>query len=76
MNTSSISTQPLPLPSMVWVETMALLQRAVLGLCLQRDCTCGEIARLLDLPSATVADLLAAGINDLAPQRAYGSAIR
>lgn len=72
MNNALSSAQPLPLDAMIWVETVALLQRAVLGLYLNRDYTCSESARLLGLSSGTVANLLAAGIRDLAPQPAHG----
>ena len=52
-------------PVMVWVSRMARLQRASLALCVYGRLTHREAAALLDVPPATVAELLTAGLREL-----------
>lgn len=54
----------LPRP-MVWLSRLARLQRASLALCVYGGLTHREAADLLDVPPATVADLLIAGLREL-----------
>ena len=51
--------------AMVWLSTLAQLQRASLALCVYGGLTHREAAALLDVPPATVADLLTAGLREL-----------
>lgn len=50
---------------MVWLSRLARLQRASLALCVYGGLTHREAAALLDVPPATVADLLTAGLREL-----------
>ena len=51
--------------AMVWLSRLARLQRASLALCVYGGLTHREAATLLDVPPATVADLLTAGLREL-----------
>jgi len=51
--------------AMVWLSRLARLQRASLALCLYGGLTHREAAALLDVPPATVADLLIAGLREV-----------
>ena len=51
--------------AMVWLSRLAWLQRASLALCVYGGLTHREAAALLDVPPATVADLLTAGLREL-----------
>jgi DNA-directed RNA polymerase specialized sigma24 family protein len=50
---------------MLWLSRLARLQRASLALCVHGGLTHREAAALLDVPPATVADLLTAGLREL-----------
>ncbi|QIK76111.1 RNA polymerase sigma factor [Nocardioides piscis] len=52
-------------PAMAWLERVAPLQRACLALCLFGGLTHRQAADLIDVPSATVAELLTAGLKEL-----------
>ena len=51
--------------AMVWLSTLARLQRASLALCVYGGLTHRETAALLDVPPATVADLLTTGLREI-----------
>ena len=59
------STPHLP-PAMVWLGQLAPLQRACLALCLFGGHTRREAADLLGVPPTTVADLVTAGLREVA----------
>jgi DNA-directed RNA polymerase specialized sigma24 family protein len=52
-------------PTMVWLSQLAQLQRASLALCVFGGHTHREAARLLGVPSPTVAMSLTSGLKDL-----------
>ena len=54
----------LPRP-MVWLSRIARLQRASLALCVYGGLTHREAAMLLDVPPATVAELITAGLREI-----------
>lgn len=58
------ATDRLPRP-MVWLSQLAWLQRASIALCVYGRLTHREAAALLDVPPATVAGLLTAGLREL-----------
>jgi hypothetical protein len=53
-------------PAMLWVADMAPLQRACLALCCFGGHTYTEAAELLGVPAVTVAELLTAGLREMA----------
>jgi len=61
---STTDSSRLPQP-MVWLHRLARLQRASLALCVYGGLTHREAAVLLDVPPATVAGLLTAGLKEL-----------
>ena len=58
-------TQDLP-PAMVWLAELAPLQRACVALCCFGDHTYRQAAALLRVPAETAAELLTAGLRDVA----------
>ena len=54
----------LPMP-MVWLNRLALLQRASLAMCVFGGLTHREAAAVLDVAPATVAELIIAGLREL-----------
>ncbi|MFZ2013278.1 MAG: sigma-70 region 4 domain-containing protein [Nocardioides sp.] len=68
------STTQLP-PVIVWVSKLARVQRASLALCVFGGLTYREAAVLLDVPPATVADLLNAGLRELGRLVARGTPV-
>jgi hypothetical protein len=67
------AAERLPLP-MVWLSRMARLQRASLALCVYGGLTHRDAADLLGVPSATVAELITAGLRELSRLAAAESA--
>jgi hypothetical protein len=63
-SSGTAEAERLPRP-MVWLSRLARLQRASLALCVYGGLTHRETADLLDVPPATVADLLTAGLREL-----------
>lgn len=61
-------------PVMTWLAQLAQLQRACLALCAFGGHTQREAADLLDVPPATVAELLTAGLRELGHLASEGTA--
>ena len=62
-------------PAMVWLGRLAHLQRASLALCVFGGHTHREAAGLLDVPPATVAELLTSGLRELGRMAADGAPV-